>query len=81
MWCLRHSVVSLVFRYQVVHHDFRRQDGGGRGRAIFSGGYEAPSHLKEIQTVEIATTGNATDFGDMMSIEESVDLLQIQLVV
>ena len=25
--------------------DFRRLDGGGRGRAIFSGGYEAPSHL------------------------------------
>ena len=45
--------------------DFRRLDGGGRGRAIFSGGYEAPSHLKEIQTVEIATTGNAADFGDM----------------
>ena len=45
--------------------EFRRQDGGGRGRAIFSGGYEAPSHLKEIQTVEIATTGNGTDFGDM----------------
>ncbi len=45
--------------------DFRRQDGGGRGRAIFSGGYETPSHLKEIQTVEIATTGNGADFGDM----------------
>ena len=45
--------------------EFRRQDGGGRGRAIFSGGYEAPSHLKEIQTVEIATRGNGTDFGDM----------------
>ena len=38
---------------------------GGRGRAIFSGGYEAPSNLKEIQTVEIATTGNGADFGDM----------------
>ena len=45
--------------------EFRRLDGGGRGRAIFAGGYESPSHLKEIQTVEIATKGNATDFGDM----------------
>ena len=45
--------------------EFRRQDGGGRGRAIFSGGYETPSNLKEIQTVEIATTGNGADFGDM----------------
>ena len=45
--------------------EFRRLDGGGRGRAIFSGGYEAPSNLKEIQTVEIATTGNGADFGDM----------------
>ena len=38
---------------------------GGRGRAIFAGGYEAPSNAKEIQTVEIATTGNGSDFGDM----------------
>ena len=45
--------------------EFRRQDGGGRGRAIFAGGYEAPSNAKEIQTVEIATTGNGVDFGDM----------------
>ena len=26
--------------------EFRRQDGGGRGRAIFAGGYEAPSNAK-----------------------------------
>ena len=45
--------------------DFRRLDGGGRGRAIFAGGYEGPSHISDIQTVEIATKGNATDFGDM----------------
>ena len=45
--------------------EFRRQDGRGRGRAIFAGGYEAPSNAKEIQTVEIATTGNGVDFGDM----------------
>ena len=45
--------------------DFRRLDGGGRGRAIFAGGYEGPSHLSDIQTVDIATKANATDFGDM----------------
>jgi hypothetical protein len=38
---------------------------GGRGRAIFNGGYEAPSNTSEIQTVEIATTGNATNFGNL----------------
>ena len=37
----------------------------GSGRAIFAGGYEAPSNLKEIQKVQIATTGNGVDFGDM----------------
>ena len=38
---------------------------GGRGRAIFNGGYEAPANTSEIQTVEIATTGNATNFGNL----------------
>ena len=37
---------------------------GGRGRAIFCGGY-TPSIVNTIDTVEIATTGNATDFGDL----------------
>ena len=38
---------------------------GGRGRAIFNVGYEAPSNTSEIQTVEIATLGNATNFGNL----------------
>ena len=38
---------------------------GGRGRAIFNGGYEAPSNTSEIQTVEIATKGDATNFGNL----------------
>ncbi len=42
---------------------------GGRGRAIFAGGYvsgSAPSGWSSIMDyVEIATTGNATDFGDL----------------
>ena len=43
---------------------------GGRGRAVFAGGYEAPSHdySKTIEMVEIATFGNAVDFGDLRRI-------------
>ena len=37
---------------------------GGRGKAVFCGGY-TPSIVNTIDTVEIATTGNATDFGDL----------------
>ena len=42
--------------------DFRRQDGGGRGRGVSNG--SKPSTLT-LQMIEIATTGNAVDFGDM----------------
>ena len=41
---------------------------GGRGRAVFAGGSQQPSGSqwqKVIDKVEIASTGNATDFGDM----------------
>ena len=41
---------------------------GGRGRAVFAGGSQQPSGSQwqnVIDKVEIATTGNATDFGDM----------------
>jgi len=44
--------------------DFRRQDGGGGGRGLFAGG-ESP-RLNVIDKIEIATTGNATDFGDLV---------------
>ena len=37
---------------------------GGRGRAIFSGG-NTPTIVNTIDTIEIATTGNAVDFGDL----------------
>ena len=41
---------------------------GGRGRGLICGGYNYPSgQLNLIQKIEIATTGNATDFGDMVS--------------
>ena len=44
--------------------EFRRLDGGGRGRGVFAGGYN-PGGNNTIEFIEIATKGNATDFGDM----------------
>ena len=41
---------------------------GGRGRAVFGGGYGASSPYPELNVldmVNITTTGNASDFGDM----------------
>tara|TARA_R100001510_G_scaffold9949_1_gene7650 strand:- start:257 stop:1315 length:1059 start_codon:yes stop_codon:yes gene_type:complete len=40
---------------------------GGRGRAIFAGGYGNPSpgERDTMDFIEIATTGNAVDFGDL----------------
>ena len=47
--------------------EFRRQDGGGRGRGVFMGAYNIPSPYRtaNMDMIEIATTGNATDFGDL----------------
>ena len=42
--------------------DFRRQDGGGRGRGMIGGSYPAPTR-SDIQFIEIATTGDSQDFG------------------
>jgi len=40
--------------------------GAGSGRGVIAGGYNYPSgQLDIIQKVEIATTGNATDFGNL----------------
>ena len=39
------------------------ENRGGRGRAVLAGGY-TPSNSNVMDYVEIATTGNATDFGD-----------------
>ena len=36
---------------------------GGRGRGVIGGG-QTPTDVKTIDTIEIATTSNATDFGD-----------------
>ena len=42
--------------------EFRREDGGGRGRGVSNGSKPSTSTL---QMIEIATIGNAVDFGDM----------------
>ena len=44
--------------------DFRRLDGGGRGRGVFAGGAN-PSRTSTCEKIEIATTGNASDFGTL----------------
>ena len=38
---------------------------GGRGRGVFLGGYINPAYSNQMCFVEIATTGNAQDFGDL----------------
>ena len=44
--------------------EFRRQDGGGRGRGLIGGRYSA-SPYKTLDFIEIATTGNSQDFGEL----------------
>ena len=38
---------------------------GGRGRGVFGGGRDNPTYYADMNFVEIATTGNGQDFGDM----------------
>ena len=38
---------------------------GGRGRGFFHGGRNNPNHYSDINLITIASTGNASDFGDM----------------
>ena len=44
--------------------DFRRLDGGGRGRGLIGGRYPA-SPYRTLDFIEIATTGNSQDFGEL----------------
>ena len=45
---------------------------GGRGRGVIAGGYNYPSgEQSQLQLIEIATKGDATDFGDLNSIRHS----------
>ena len=45
---------------------------GGRGRGITAGGFVSPSSQKVMDYIEIATTGNALDFGDLTSILRNI---------
>ena len=38
---------------------------GGRGRGAFGGGRDNPTYYADMNFVEISTTGNGQDFGDM----------------
>ena len=38
---------------------------GGRGRGFFHGGRNNPNHYSDMNFINIASTGNASDFGDM----------------
>ena len=42
--------------------DFRRLDGGGRGRGVFGGGN---GYINTMNFITISTAGNAEDFGDL----------------
>ena len=44
--------------------DFRRQDGGGRGRGLIGGRYPATPY-STLDFIEVATTGNSQDFGEL----------------
>ena len=44
--------------------EFRTNDPLGRGRAVFGGAY-SPSAVNTMNYVQIMTTGNALDFGDL----------------
>ena len=52
--------------------EFRRLDGGGRGRGVFAGG-QNPNATRTCEKIEIATTGNASDFGDLSGVRSNFD--------
>ena len=52
--------------------EFRRQDGGGRGRGINGGGFVSPSSQNVMDFIELATLGNAQDFGDLTTILRNI---------
>ena len=45
---------------------------GGRGRGITGGGFVSPSSQNVMDFIEIATTGNAADFGDLTVILRNI---------
>ena len=47
---------------------------GSRGRGVFGGG-TSPANHNTIQYITIATTGNASDFGDLSQQEDMQDII------
>ena len=50
--------------------EFRRQDGGGRGRGVFCGG-ETPSKVNILDILTISTRQDAVDFGDLSEVKSN----------
>ena len=50
---------------------------GGRGRGITGGGFVSPSSQNVMDFIEIATTGNAADFGDMAYMTDVVGIAAV----
>ena len=46
--------------------DTTYRDGGGRG--MFAGGYGTPTFLTQISYIEISSTGNGFDWGDLSQV-------------
>ena len=57
------STVTSTGAFTVASGPTSHRAGGGRG--VFVGGYVTPSYSNQMCFVEIATTGNAIDFGDL----------------
>ena len=45
----------------------RGADTGAGARGLFGGGYTAPAFINTIQYINISSTGNSTDFGDLLT--------------
>ena len=45
--------------------DTNQRDNDGGGRGVFAGGDGSPAQFSEIDYFNIATTGDAVDFGDL----------------
>ena len=58
------STVTSTGAFRVPAGDTAHR--GGRGRGVFGGG-KTPTNSSVLDYVEIATTGNATDFGDIFT--------------
>ena len=60
------GIASVTSTSHFVPPSGTTAERGSRGRGLFAGGLQVPSpNTNSIDFVTIATTGNATDFGDL----------------